>query len=73
MAKKLNAVGFKEMKFQRFQKLFESEMITFHLGVKGFQHPLVYPLMRLIVCFDALLPRNYAGVGLLCIAEKTPG
>lgn len=67
---KLSQSGFQKMVFRRFQKLFESEMITFHFGVKGFQHPFVYPFMRLVALLDTFLPKDYPGVGLLCVAEK---
>lgn len=67
----LQSVGFKIQMMRRYQKMFESEMITFYFGVKGFQRPIIYPLMRLYAALDIFLPRTYPGVGLLTLAQKS--
>ncbi len=63
--------GFNILHVKQFQKLFESEMIAFNLGVRGFQRPLLYPFMRAVALLDHCLPRSYPGVELLVVASKT--
>lgn len=66
----LARAGLRLRRSYRFQMLFESEMIYYHNTVRGFQSPLLYPVMRLVSQLDHLLPRNYPGVGLLAVAER---
>jgi hypothetical protein len=66
----LRYAGFEIVQMQRFQMLFESEMIYFSTAVRGMNRPALYPFMRAIALLDKFLPRDYPGVGLMAVCRK---
>jgi ubiquinone/menaquinone biosynthesis C-methylase UbiE len=66
----LTRAGFRIERLQRYQMLFESEMMYFERCVRGMRSPLIYPVLRMIASLDRFLPRTYPGVGLLAVASR---